>query len=198
MTWGDRKYRGNHPSSDEGWGVDHTFGQDGGWVLYSRAQEHTDEWRTYKLVCAGEVTGKANFWFLASLIDGKPGRSADLGRLRKERPALHDALRDLLFERAREFVPGRGWIRLARWKEAEGVPWYIAQREGATQKPGFPVYVVCRDSLHAPEKFVVTWFAKEGRVVRTTEAKKLDEKHPRMAEQVKLELRALQDLSDIL
>lgn len=88
---GGRKYPGNHPQDGEGW---EAFGQvedcEGCWfALYRKAQGHSPDWITYKIVAVGVAPRKANYWLVRNRRTGQIGFARDFASMRANRPHLH-------------------------------------------------------------------------------------------------------------
>lgn len=62
-----------------------------GWLVFSREQEKGEEWRTWKLVAKGAISGRANYWWVRC-VDGRVGLGRDLAILRQERPEVYTAV----------------------------------------------------------------------------------------------------------
>lgn len=85
-----RRYAGNIPSPNEGWEHVGTCRDAGGieWLVFSKSQDHTPDWRTYKIVANGRVANKANYWLVRNARTGRIGFSRDYMCMRDSRPEL--------------------------------------------------------------------------------------------------------------
>ena len=59
------------------------------WLVFSKSQEHTPDWRTYKIVANGRAANKANYWTARNKMTGQIGFARDYIRMRETRPQLH-------------------------------------------------------------------------------------------------------------
>ena len=86
-----RKYAGNMPSSNDGWEHVGTCRDADGmeWLVFSKSQKHTPDWRTYKIVANGHAANKANYWLTGNKLTGQIGFSRDLIYMRSGRPELY-------------------------------------------------------------------------------------------------------------
>ena len=84
-------FKGNLPQADEGWmrigGCKDSDKVE--WIVFRRAQEHTPDWATYKVVANGRASAKANYWLVRNDKTGQIGFARDYVYMRDNRPALH-------------------------------------------------------------------------------------------------------------
>lgn len=86
-----RRYAGNVPGPNEGWVHIGTCRDEDGmeWLVFSKSQKHTQDWRTYKVVANGRAANKANYWLTRNKITGRIGFSRDYVYMRDCRPDLY-------------------------------------------------------------------------------------------------------------
>ena len=86
-----KMYAGNLPQADEGWNqIGKCWDSDEvEWLVFSKAQEHTPDWLTYKIVANGRARNKANYWLVRNASTGQIGFSRDYVYMRDSRPELH-------------------------------------------------------------------------------------------------------------
>jgi len=84
-------YAGNRPDENLGWkqigSCKCKRGEE--WLIYSRKQENSDVWETCKIVAAGMVGNKANYWFCFNRAEKKMAGSRDLALMQANRPDLY-------------------------------------------------------------------------------------------------------------
>ena len=68
------------------------------WLVFSKAQEHTPDWLTYKIVANGRARNKANYWLVRNASTGQIGFSRDYVYMRDNRPELHAQV-DAIFKK---------------------------------------------------------------------------------------------------
>lgn len=66
------------------------------WLFFSKAQKHTADWKTYKIVANGLAQSKANYWTTRNSVDGSVGFSMDYFYMREKRPALYDQVESII------------------------------------------------------------------------------------------------------
>lgn len=59
------------------------------WIVFRRAQDHTPDWATYKIVANGRANAKANYWLARNDKTGQIGFARDYVFMRNNRPELH-------------------------------------------------------------------------------------------------------------
>ena len=86
-----KKYAGNVPDQNEGWMHIGTCRDADGmeWLVFSKSQKHTQDWRTFKIVANGHAANKANYWLTGNKLTGQIGLSRDLIYMRSGRPELY-------------------------------------------------------------------------------------------------------------
>ena len=87
-----KMYAGKVPSEGEAWSRVKTVvdpSDESKWMVFSRAQPHTPDWVTYKIVADGRAQGKANYWLVRNISTGQLGFVRDFAIMRETRPALH-------------------------------------------------------------------------------------------------------------
>lgn len=84
-------FRGNLPQPDEGWEqIGRCMDADRvEWLVFSRPQDHTPDWMTYKIVANGRARNKANYWMVKNIETGQIGFARDYVHMRDNRPELH-------------------------------------------------------------------------------------------------------------
>lgn len=84
-----RTYAGRIPCEDDGWRIKAEI-MDGNqkWFLFERAQTHTEDWVTYKVVADGRVEKKANYWCVRNIVTGQNAYPTDMELMRQNRPNL--------------------------------------------------------------------------------------------------------------
>jgi hypothetical protein len=89
-------YQGRIPSEDDGWSMVKSI-DDGGqeWLVFKKAQQHSEDWSTYKVVAKGKVENKANYWMVKNHITGQIGYPADYAMMRQHRPNLHAQVEEI-------------------------------------------------------------------------------------------------------
>jgi len=58
------------------------------WRVYSKAQDHSDDWMTYKIVANGRAQGKANYWLARNNKTAQIGFARDYFLMSNSRPNL--------------------------------------------------------------------------------------------------------------
>jgi len=93
-----RRYVGNMPSPNEGWEHVGTCRDADGmeWLVFSKAQKHTPDWLTYKIVANGRARDKANYWLVRNVRTGRIGFSRDYVCMRDSRPELCEQADEIL------------------------------------------------------------------------------------------------------
>ena len=86
-----KMYVGNIPQPEEGW---RQMGQcndadDVQWLIFGKAQDHSTEWMTIKIVANGRARHKANYWLAKNIETGQIGFARDYAHMRDSRPELH-------------------------------------------------------------------------------------------------------------
>lgn len=86
-----RKYAGNMPGPNEGWAHVGTCRDADGmeWLVFSKSQDHTPDWYTFKIVANGRAANKANYWLTGNKLTGRIGFSRDYVYMRETRPELY-------------------------------------------------------------------------------------------------------------
>ena len=86
-----KMYAGKIPESEEGWNQigSHKDADDVEWLVFSKSQEHTPDWTTYKIVANGRARDKANYWLVRNNKTGQIGFARDYVFMRENRPELH-------------------------------------------------------------------------------------------------------------
>lgn len=86
-----RRCAGNMPGPNEGWVHIGTCRDADGmeWLVFSKAQEHTQDWCTFKIVANGRAANKANYWLALNKLTGQIGFARDYLCMRETRPELH-------------------------------------------------------------------------------------------------------------
>ena len=69
------------------------------WFFFCRYQEHSTEWKTYKIVANGRVYKKANYWFAVNVITGQLAFSKDLEAMKTHRSRLYAKTMQIVFEK---------------------------------------------------------------------------------------------------
>lgn len=79
------------PDADKGWEHIGTCRDADGmeWRVFSKSQEHTPDWLTYKIVANGRAANKANYWLARNKLTGQIGFARDFIRMRETRPELY-------------------------------------------------------------------------------------------------------------
>ena len=93
-----KMYAGNPPADGDGWSqVGKCFDGDGvEWLVFSKAQKHTPDWCTYKIVANGRAANKANYWLTGNKLTGRIGFSRDYVCMRDSRPELYEQVDAIL------------------------------------------------------------------------------------------------------
>ena len=60
------------------------------WFFFAKDQDHSAEWKTYKVVANGRVENKANYWFTRNDKTMEVGFSRDLAAMIEGRPRLYE------------------------------------------------------------------------------------------------------------
>lgn len=82
-----KMYAGRIP--DEQWSQVGQCSDDGvEWRVFSKPQDHSDEWLTYKIVANGRASGKANYWLARNNRTGQIGFARDYAIMQMNRPNL--------------------------------------------------------------------------------------------------------------
>lgn len=85
-----KTYAGNPPDESSGWEMIGECDADGiGWIIFSKAQNHSTEWRTYKVVAKYRAPIKANYWIVKNGTTGQIGFARDYACMRSTRKDLH-------------------------------------------------------------------------------------------------------------
>lgn len=85
-----RTYAGNPPDESAGWEMIGECDADGiSWIIFSKAQNHSTEWRTYKVVAKHRAPIKANYWVVKNSETGQIGFARDYACMRSTRKELH-------------------------------------------------------------------------------------------------------------
>lgn len=84
-------YRGNKPSSKDGWiEMDAFTDRDNiEWLVYQQPQRKNGEWVNYKIVANGFALNKANYWFAHNFDENKFAFKRDLNSMNKNRDDLY-------------------------------------------------------------------------------------------------------------
>ena len=69
------------------------------WFFFCRYQEHSTEWKTYKVVANGRVYKKANYWFAVNVITGQIAFSKDLEAMKTHRNRLYTKTMQIVCEK---------------------------------------------------------------------------------------------------
>lgn len=86
-----KMYAGNLPKDGEGWEqVGKCMDSDDvEWLVFSKPQDHTPNWMTFKIVANGRAQNKANYWLVKNAVTGQIGFARDYVHMRDSRPELH-------------------------------------------------------------------------------------------------------------
>ena len=86
-----KMYAGNLPKDGEGWEqVGKCMDSDDvEWLVFSKPQDHTLNWMTFKIVANGRAQNKANYWLVKNAVTGQIGFARDYVHMRDSRPELH-------------------------------------------------------------------------------------------------------------
>lgn len=86
-----KMYAGNLPKDGEGWEqVGKCMDSDDvEWLVFSKPQDHTPDWMTFKIVANGRAQNKANYWLVKNAVTGQIGFARDYVHMRDSRPELH-------------------------------------------------------------------------------------------------------------
>lgn len=86
-----RTYIGQIPSFGKGWRAlaTCTDEDESKWGVFMQHQEHSEVWKTLKVVALERVERKANYWVAINVATGQLGFARDYALLRKGRPQLH-------------------------------------------------------------------------------------------------------------
>ncbi len=99
-----RNYLGRIPESSEGWRqVGQCFDEDIEWMVFCKSQDHTPEWKTFKVVANGRALTKANYWLAMNVANGKVGFARDYALMREHRPSLHTKIERIFKRLADEY-----------------------------------------------------------------------------------------------
>ena len=66
------------------------------WCVYSKGQDHSEEWLTYKIVANGRARGKANYWLARNTRTGRIGFARDYAIMQMDRPNLFTQVEGML------------------------------------------------------------------------------------------------------
>lgn len=66
------------------------------WLVFEGRQEHSDDWRTFKVCADGMAERKANYWLVKNTRTGQLGYSRDMAMMRETRPGLHDQVEKII------------------------------------------------------------------------------------------------------
>ena len=93
-----KTYRGNLPQDGEGWS---RVGQwsdpdDVEWIVFSKPQEHSEDWMTFKIVANGRAKNKANYWLVKNISTGQLGFARDYVHMRENRADLHAKVESII------------------------------------------------------------------------------------------------------
>lgn len=92
-----KNYEGRMPHASEGWKLTGVCTADGiEWHVFTKAQAHTDEWFTHKIVAKGRAPRKANYWLARNAKTGQVGFAKDFLVMRTNRPELHAKVEEML------------------------------------------------------------------------------------------------------
>lgn len=85
-----KMYAGNPPANGDGWTqvgkcLD---GDKVEWLVFSKPQDHSPEWVTFKVCANGRAINKANYWMVRNMQTGKIGFAKDYLLLHTNRPKL--------------------------------------------------------------------------------------------------------------
>lgn len=85
-----KMYEGNMPLSGCGWDTVGRFLDSDcvEWLVFGRAQDHSPDWLTYKVVANGRAINKANYWFARNNKTRQIGFSKDYLIMKNKRPPL--------------------------------------------------------------------------------------------------------------
>lgn len=86
-----KMYAGNLPKDGEGWEqVGKCMDSDDvEWLVFSKPQDHTPDWMTFKIVANGRAQNKANYWLVKNAVTGQIGFARDYVHMQDSRPELH-------------------------------------------------------------------------------------------------------------
>lgn len=86
-----KMYAGNLPKDGEGWEqVGKCMDSDDvEWLVFSKPQDHTPDWITFKIAANGRARNKANYWLVKNATTGQIGFARDYVHMRDSRPELH-------------------------------------------------------------------------------------------------------------
>ena len=93
-----KRYAGNPPADGEGWSkVGKCLDAESvEWLVFSKAQKHTPDWLTYKIVANGRARDKANYWLARNKLTGQIGFARDFICMRETRPELHEQVEAII------------------------------------------------------------------------------------------------------
>ena len=66
------------------------------WLVFAKAQEHGEEWKTYKVCANGQAENKANYWFARNDKTGQIGYGRDLALMNQNKPELYQRINHFL------------------------------------------------------------------------------------------------------
>ena len=94
-----KMYAGKVPELSEGWIKIKTIKDTDllEWFVFSKAQDHTPDWATYKIIANGRAKNKANYWLARNNKTGQIGFARDYVFLREHRPMIHAKI-EILFQ----------------------------------------------------------------------------------------------------
>jgi|688.fasta_scaffold343523_3 hypothetical protein len=89
-----KMYMGNIPDASEGWDeMDKFMDKDNvQWLMFSKKQDHNQDWWTIKIAAKGRASTKANYWLAINVRTGQLGFSRDYVLMRENRPELHSQI----------------------------------------------------------------------------------------------------------
>lgn len=98
-----KMYKGNPPDETDGWKNIYSceLKDKTKWNIFVRDQDHTHDWKTYKVVADGRAMNKANYWLARNIETGQIGFGRDFVHMKTRRPQLH-AVMEKLFEKQTE------------------------------------------------------------------------------------------------
>lgn len=88
----EKMYGGRKPFEDDGWRLEKKIADENeqSWLVFSKPQEHSNEWVTFKIVADGRVPKKANYWVVKNLKTRQIAFPADMAMMREHRKVLHE------------------------------------------------------------------------------------------------------------
>lgn len=87
----ERIYTGKIPDASDGWEHIAKLVCDEGisWMVFEKAQEHSQDWCTYKVIAESGAPRKASYWLVRNVETRQIGFARDYAIMRSTRPSLH-------------------------------------------------------------------------------------------------------------